>query len=105
MTSTEFKRKLKSAFESHCLMKGRGQHTINELMYVITYSDALKNGNYNISIKRLDYRLTSIPCMDAFVDVGTRGIWFNDADVKYEVDEYEGIKFDCITVYETERSD
>ena len=28
-----------------------------------------------------------------------------DADIEYEVDECEGIKFDCITVYETERSD
>jgi hypothetical protein len=105
MTSIEFQEKLKEVFVSHCFSFGRDQHTINELMHVLTYDKEFSKGNWNISIRRLDYSWTSIPCMDAFVNVGTRGIWFNDADVEYEVDECEGIKFDCVTVYETERSD
>ena len=103
MKNTEFKQKLKDAFDSSCLMKGRNRHTINELMHVLTYNEDVNKGNYNISIKRLDGCWTSIPCMDAFVDTGTRGIWFNDAEVEFEIDECEGEKYCCISVHETEK--
>ena len=100
MTNTEFKQKLSEAFQSHTLMKGREYHTINELLYVIENTEELKKENCNIAIRTLDQRSVCIPCMDAFVDIKTRGIWFNDADIEYEVDEYEGTKFGCVTVYE-----
>lgn len=105
MTNTEFKQKLSEAFQSHTVMKGREQHTVNELLYVLEHNDELKNGNYNIAIETSEGHWWSIPCLDAFVTTKLRGIWFNDSEVEFEVDEYEGNKFDCITVYETERSD
>ena len=105
MTNTEFKQKLSEVFQSHTVMKGREQHTVNELLYVLQYDDRFANGNFNISIKTLSGRLWSIPCLDAFVTVQLRSVWFNDVDIEYEVDEYEGTKYGCVTVYETERSD
>lgn len=105
MTNLEFQEKLKAAFESHVLMKGRDQHTINELLYVLEHNEIFKEGNFNISIWTLDGRWLSIPCLDAFVSVADRGMWFNDANVEYELDGYDDLKFDCITVHETERSD
>ena len=33
-------------------------------------------------------------------NVKTRGIWFNDSDVEFEIEECDGMKFNCITVYE-----
>lgn len=105
MTNTEFKQKLAEVFQSYTVMKGRDYHTINELLYVLEYNDALKNRNYNIAIRTSEGRWWSIPCLDAFVTVALRGIWFNDSGVEFEIDEYEGQKFGCITVYETERSD
>ena len=105
MTSAEFKTKLKAAFESHILMKSRDQHTINELLYVLEHDTTFKEGNFNITIKTLDQRWLSIHCLDAFVPVIDRGMWFNDANIEYELDGYDDLKFDCITVTETERSD
>ena len=72
---------------------------------MLEHNKSLNKGNYTISIATLDQRWLSIPCLDAFVNIKTRGIWFNDLDVEYEMDECEGLKFDCITVYETKRSD
>ena len=40
--------------------------------------------------------------MDAFVDVKTRGIWFNDANVEFEIEDCGEEKYNCITVYERE---
>ena len=105
MTDTEFKHKLTEAFQSHTIMKGREQHTVNELLYVLQYDDRFTNGNFNISIQTLSGRFWCIPCMDAFVDTKTRGVWFNDVDVEFETDECEGQRFDNVTVYEMERSD
>ena len=42
----------------------------------------------------------SIPTLEAFVNVETRGVWFNDADVEFEIEECGEEKFNCITVYE-----
>jgi hypothetical protein len=86
-------------------MKGRDQHTVNELLYVLEHNDEFKQANCNIAIKTSEGRWWSIPCLDAFVTTKLRGIWFNDSEVEFEVDEYEGNKFGCVTVYETERSD
>lgn len=105
MTNTEFKQKLSEAFQSHTVMKGREQHTVNELLYVLQYDDRFANENFNISIKTLNGRFWCIPCIDAFVTVQLRSVWFNDAGVEFESDEYEGQRFDNVTVYETERSD
>ena len=105
MTNAEFQVKLKAAFEAHTLMKDRNQHTINELLYVLEHDESLNKGNYNVAIQTMDGRWWSIPCLDAFVNVKTRGVWFNDADIEFEVDECEGMKFDCVTVCECERSD
>lgn len=104
MTNAEFKQKLKEVFQSYTVMKGRNQHTVNELMYVLEHYDKFKQENCNIAIKTLDGRWWSIPCLDAFVTVKLRGIWFDDDDIEFEVDECEDMKFGCITVYETERS-
>ena len=103
MTNTEFKQKLSEAFKSHTVMKGREQHTVNELLYVLEHNDELKKENCNISVEKLDGDWWSIPCLDAFVTVYLRGIWFNDSEIEFEVDEYDGVKFGCITVYETKR--
>lgn len=105
MTNAEFKQKLKEAFQSYTVMKGREQHTVNELLYVLEHNDELRKENCNIAVENLDGDWWSIPCLDAFVTVKLRSIWFNDDDVEFEIDEYEGTKFGCVTVYETERSD
>lgn len=108
MNNTEFKTLLKEAFVSHCLMNKRDYHTINELLYVLEHDDRFKNEDYNISISKLDNRWWSIPGLDAFVDIKTRGVWFDDDTVEFEIDEfpYEDkiLKVNCITVYEREES-
>lgn len=103
MTNTEFKQKLSEAFKSHTVMKGREQHTVNELLYVLEHDDELKKENCNIAVENLDGDWWSIPCLDAFVTVYLRGIWFNDSEIEFEVDECDGVNFGCITVYETQR--
>ena len=100
MTNTEFKTKLTEAFKTHMLMKNRDYHTVNELLYVLKYDTQFKKEDYNISIKTIDNRWPCIPGLDAFVDIKTLGIWFNDADVEFEIEEFDGLKFNCVTVYE-----
>ena len=56
--------------------------------------------DFNISIKSVDSQWWSIPTLEAFVDTKIRGIWFNDADIEFEVEECGKEKFNCITVYE-----
>ena len=106
MTNIEFKEKLNEAFKSHILMKNRNYHTVNELLYVLEHDDKFNKTDFNVSISTLDNSWWSIPCLDAFVDIKTRGVWFNDNDVKFEIDEfpYEDkiLKVYCITVYERE---
>ena len=105
MTNAEFKQKLRESFQSYTVMKGRDYHTINELLYVLEHDNELKQENCNVAIRTVEGRWWSIPCLDAFVTTMLRGIWFNDANVDFDIDEYEGQKFGCVTVYETERSD
>ena len=102
MTNTEFKTKLAEAFKTHMFMKDRDYHTVNELLYVLEHDSRFGKEDFNISIKLLDNRWWSIPCLDAFVDIKTRGVWFNDADVEFEIEECDEEKYNCITVYERE---
>lgn len=100
MTNTEFKTKLAEAFKTHMFMSVRDCHTVNELLYVLEHDVRFGKEDFNISIKTIDNNWWSIPTLEAFVDVQTRGVWFNDADVEFEVEECGDLKFNCITVYE-----
>lgn len=100
MTNTEFKTNLAKAFKTHMFMKARDCHTVNELLYVLEHDVRFGKEDFNISIKTIDNNWWSIPTLEAFVDVQTRGIWFNDLDVEFEIEECDGAKFNCITVYE-----
>lgn len=100
MTNTEFKTKLAEAFKTHMFMKDRDYHTVNELLYVLEHDARFGKEDFNISVKTIDNNWWSIPTLDAFVDVKTREIWFNDSDVEFEIEECDGVKFNCITVYE-----
>ena len=102
MTQNEFKTKLIEAFKTHMFMKNRDFHTVNELLYVLEHDDRFSGEDFNISISTLENNWWSIPCMDAFVDIKTRGIWFNDASVEFEIEECGEEKYNCITVYERE---
>ena len=106
MNNTEFKTKLDEAFNTHIFItKGRTQHTVNELLYVLEHDSRFNGEDFNISIKTLGGRFWCIPCLDAFVDVATRGVWFNDAEVEFEVEECDEEKYNCITIYECEREE
>ena len=102
MTSVEFNAKLAEAFKTHMFMSDRDHHTVNELLYVLERDSRFDGEDFNISICTKEDTWWSIPCLDAFVDIKTRGIWFNDASVEFEVEECEDMKFNCITVYEKE---
>ena len=106
MTNVEFKTKLSEAFKNHSLMNKRNHHTINELMYILEYDDNFKGQDFNISISKSDNSWWSIPGLDAFVDIRTRGVWFDDDAVEFEIDEFEFdgniIKVNCITIEERE---
>ena len=104
MTNIEFKEKLTEAFNTHMFItKGRTQHTVNELLYVLEHDSRFGKEDFNITIKTLNNEWWSIPCLDAFVTTALRGMWFNDAEVEFEIDECGEEKFNCITVYECER--
>lgn len=103
MTNVEFKTILAEAFKTHMFTKGREQHTVNELLYVLEHHSGFNGEDFNISIKTLKGDWWSIPCLDAFVTTFIRGMWFNDAEVEFEVDDCVDVKFNCITVYECER--
>lgn len=98
MMNIEFKEKLAEAFKSYVFMKDRNYHTVNELLYVLEHE--FHGQDFNISICTLDNSWWGVPCLDAFVDIKTRGIWFTDDDIVFEVDEIDEIKYNCITVYE-----
>ena len=107
MTQAEFKTKLTEAFKTHMFMKDRDYHTVNELLYVLEHHTEFNGEDFNISICTLDNHWWSIPCLDAFVDIKTRGAWFNDASVEFEIEEFETeefgeVKYNCVTVYERE---
>lgn len=105
MTQVEFKIKLAEAFKTHMFMKDRDYHTINELLYVLEHDSRFGKEDFNISIGKIDASWWSIPCLDAFVNIKTRGIWFNDADIEFEVEDCGDEKYNCITVYEIEREE
>ena len=102
MNNIEFKTKLTEAFKAHILMKDRDYHTINELLYVLEHDSRFNGEDFNISLCLIDKRWWSIPCLDAFVDTQTRKVWFNDANIEFEVEEVDEEKYNCITVYERE---
>lgn len=102
MTNTEFKTKLVEAFKTHIFMKDRDCHTVNELLYVLEHDSRFNGEDFNISIGMIDANWWSIPTLEAFVNIETRGIWFNDADVEFEVEECGEEKYNCITIYERE---
>jgi len=106
MTNVEFKEKLIEAFKTHMFMKDRDHHTVNELLYILEHDSRFNGEDFNISMSKLNSGWWSIPCLDAFVDIHTRGMWFNDDTVEFEVDEFEFegnmIKTNCITIYERE---
>ena len=96
----DFKKELNKAFKTHMFMNDRERHTVNELLYVLEHDSKFGKKDFNISIKTIDNNWWSIPTLEAFVDIKTRGIWFNDADVEFEIEECGEEKFNCITVYE-----
>ena len=100
MINTEFKTKLAEAFKTHMFMSDRDYHTVNELLYVLEHDTRFGREYFNSSIKTIDNNWWSIPTLEAFVDVKTRGIWFNGSGVELEIEECDGMKFNCITVYE-----
>ena len=102
MTQNEFKTKLTQVFKTHMFMKDRDKHTINELLYVLEHDSRFNGEDFNISINTIGDYWTSIPCLDAFVSVQVRGMWFNDAEVEFEVETVGEEQYNCITVYERE---
>ena len=106
MTNVEFKGKLIEAFKTHMFMKDRDHHTVNELLYVLEHDSRFNGEDFNISISKSNSGWWSIPTLDAFVDIHTRSMWFDDDAVEFEVDEFEFegkmIKTNCITIYERE---
>ena len=98
MTGTEFKSKLIEAFSTHMFMRARNQHTVNELLYVLEHHKGFNGEDFNISIIS-GCKCWCVPCLDVFVSVDIRGIWFNDNEVVFEVEECGDEKFNCITVY------
>ena len=107
MTNVELRKLLTETFDGHMFMKGRDYHTVNELLHVLRYDEKLKElPKVNITVCTLDDQCICIPCLDAFVDIKTLGVWFEDIAVESEVDEfeYEGemMKYQNITVYERE---
>ena len=99
----DFGTTLNTAFKTHMFMKDRDYHTVNELLYILEYHNCFNGDDFNISIKTLDNQWWSIPSLDTFVTVALRGIWFNDADVEFEVERCGEEKYNCITIYECER--
>ena len=43
--------------------------------------------------------------MDTFVTVQLRGMWFNDAEVEFEIEDFGDEKYNCITVYECKKEE
>ena len=96
----KFQEKIKQAFKTHIFMQDRDYHTVNELLYILEHDVRFNKEDFNISIKTIDNNWWSIPCLEAFVDIKTRGIWFNDSEIEFEIEEYDKEKFNCITIYQ-----
>ena len=107
MTNVELRKLLTETFDGYMFMKDRDYHTVNELLHVLRYDEKLRDlPNVNITVYKLDNQCICIPCLDAFVDVKTLRVWFEDISVESDVDEfeYEGEmkRYQNITVYERE---
>lgn len=107
MTNVEFKKLLTEVFDSHTLMKNRDYHTVNELLHVLRYHDKLRDlERVNINVIKADGNCLCIPHLEAFVDIKSLGVWFEDISVEFEIEEFEVddemLKFSNITVYERE---
>lgn len=102
MTNMEFKASLKKAFSTHMLMSKRDRHTINELLYILEHDNAFKGMDFNISISGFNGDWSAIPTLEAFVNVGTRAMWFDDDKVEFEVEQIGDEQYNCITIYESE---
>ena len=108
MTNVEFKKLLEEVFESHALMKGRDYHTVNELLHVLRYDDRLREmERVSVNVIKSDGSCLCITCLEAFVDVKSLGIWFEDIAVEFEIDEFpdddgEMLTFRTVVVYEKE---
>ena len=107
MTNVEIRQLIGEVFDGHMFMKDRCHHTVNELLHVLRYDEKLKVlPNANITVCTLDDQCICIPCLDAFVDIKTLGVWFEDISIETEIDEfeYEGemMRYQNITVYERE---
>ena len=96
----DFQEKIKQAFKTHMFMQDRDYHTVNELLYILEHDVRFNKEDFNISIKMINNNWCSIPTLEAFVDVKTRGIWFNDSEIEFEIEEYDKEKFNCITIYQ-----
>ena len=95
------KNKLVEVFNTHIFItKDRTQHTVNELLYVLEHDSRFNGEDFNITIKTLGNEWWSICSLDAFVTVALRGVWFNDAEIEFEVEEADEEKYNCITIYE-----
>jgi hypothetical protein len=106
MTNVEFKALLKDVFANTHMMNGRSYHTVNELLHVLRYDSKLKClKGVNITVNT-EERCTCITCLEAFVNLDTLGVWFDDNSIEFESDEFEydgeQMRFDNITVYERE---
>lgn len=104
MTQEEFRKELFRVLNRHMFMDGRDQHTINELLYVLEHDEPFSGKDFNISIVCLDGRCPCIPCIDAFVDIHTRAIWFTDCEIEFEVEKWDDTQYNCITIYESEKN-
>lgn len=104
VTQADFKEALTKAFKTHMFMKDRDKHTINELLHIIEHDNAFKGMDFNITIMRLDGGCHCIPTLDAFVPTKSRAIWFEDAKVEFEVEEFGEEQYNCITIYESEEN-
>ena len=106
MTNVEFKVLLKNVFANTHLMGGRSHHTVNELLHVLRYDEKLKClKGVNITVVTEDDCIC-ITCLEAFVNLKTLGVWFDDDSVEFISDEFEydgeQMRFDNVTVYERE---
>jgi hypothetical protein len=100
----DFKTKLAEAFNTHMFItKGRTQHTVNELLYVLEHDSRFNGEDFNITIKTSENDWWSIPSLDAFATTFMRAMWFNDTEVEFEIEECGEEKYNCITLYECER--
>ena len=96
----DFQEKIKQAFKVHMFMQDRDYHTVNELLYILEHDVRFNKEDFNISIKMINNNWCCIPTLEAFVNVKTRGIWFNDNEVEFEIEEFDKEKFNCITIYQ-----